>query len=119
MVAEHRGVSPSAPRLSGAPLAHHPTAILPTENARKLAEFVPTFSWPRCPRNRHLPPYTRARGAGSHGPPARLVDRDLFARHRALAHPRAGSRDRRGLLLLDERAPQRVHGRVPGAEPLS
>src|SRR5438132_13615417 len=36
MVAEHRGVSPSALRLSGAPLAHHPTAILPTETHESL-----------------------------------------------------------------------------------
>ena len=46
-------------------------------------------------RDRRPPPYTRPRGRSGRGPPARPVDGDLLARHRAVAHPRARSRDRR------------------------
>ncbi len=48
---------------------------------------------------------------------SRAVDGRLLGRHRRLPHPRALSRDPRSALLRGRGLDQRVHGRLPGAEP--
>ncbi len=60
--------------------------------------------------------YSR-RGGAPPASPSCLVDGDVLARHRPLAHPRSDPGDGRRLLLRGEREDQRLHRRVPGAEP--
>src|SRR2546421_12742424 len=61
--------------------------------------------------------YTRPRGRAWVRPPARVVDRDLLPGDRRLANPRPPPRDRGPALLRRRGADQRVHDRLPGAQP--
>src|SRR3954453_22611266 len=105
---------------------HSSAQIAPVGSASRAAGKTPHPGWGM----NQLPPPRLRRGGGRlaaflysprgrarRGPAPVLVDSDLLARNGALTSPRARPRDRCRLLLRRPREDQRLHGRLPGAEP--
>src|SRR5436189_91504 len=81
------------------------------------AEMVPKpLTTPSAASLRRSPPSLYSARGREIGPPARKVDGDLLARHRAIQDPRACPRGCCLLLLRSRGEDQRLHGRVSGAE---